>query len=733
MQKCYLNTAFLRYCLFFMCVMLFFNKKIAAGTPLQSFSIVVPPTLSDTSIISLSLQDVLQLMQQACKCPVNLNDTTAQFQLILPMVSPEQQLIHSSFNKSEQYPYQHYPVHHYTWRGKADSLGIYKAYLKTSSYQGISFGLYGLLQQHLGFSFYHPKESIIPKLYQHINLKDSLLLEATPIFDKKGFHLHTQHPLELTEPLMDANYPNALPAIKQYLNWLVRNGQNYFEFCLLESIDRKSWGQHASAFVHYGHQRGLLIGVDVSLHMIQQKTFQLYRTPPRSFKNKKQQIIANLDFLFQADWDVFSVEFATAEFIGGNKAKKTALQLFLLEELQKRGARLTGRKHVVKEDVEVGLTGQEIELSSEQQAKDKARGMLSHTVMFYTMTEAHAPVYENENLRHMYKHLLAQQQERETWYYPESAYWVSFDNSIPLLLLPYLNARLADIDTCRKHGVVGHLTFSSGWEWGYWLIDWSIAQWSWSYRINGQEHRSPTQYVNAVFEYDKIHDYIAEHLDAQQRWLKDSNLVEYVVASNIIDEFPKPVSLQFQPRPKYSYRTMLRKIDKATVDSLENTALRQLHLFSEELNSIEGKYMQYIENYAEHIQKDKAPLVMELVNALRVANLRVQHKANTLGYLLHKRRANINQQNPSDSLYLLAIAARQQAQGIVNDMEKGYRYDVQTIARKRYGHTSYRFGYLYPVSNLYFWQREEAQIKNNKFSPLYKNIWNVARIGGFID
>jgi len=70
----------------------------------------------------------------------------------------------------------------------------------------------------------------------------------------------------------------------------VRNGQNYFEFCLLNSIDKKLWPAHAKAFVNYAHSRGLLAAADLSLHMIQQKTFQLYKGPAEH----KKQIEKNL-------------------------------------------------------------------------------------------------------------------------------------------------------------------------------------------------------------------------------------------------------------------------------------------------------------------------------------------------------------------------------------------------------------------------------------------------------
>ena len=65
--------------------------------------------------------------------------------------------------------------------------------------------------------------------------------------------------------------------------------------------------------------------------------------------------------------------------------------------------------------------------------------------------------------------------------------------------------------------------------------------------------------------------------------------------------------------------------------------------------------------------------------------------------------------------------------------EANYRYPVELIARKRWDHTSYHTGYLYTVSNLYFWQREEQEAKRNKYSPFFMGIWNMFRIAGLIN
>ena len=68
---------------------------------------------------------------------------------------------------------------------------------------------------------------------------------------------------------------------------------------------------------------------------------------------------------------------------------------------------------------------------------------------------------------------------------------------------------------------------------------------------------------------------------------------------------------------------------------------------------------------------------------------------------------------------------------IVTKMEKQYRYPIETIGRyRKESPTCYPFGYLYPVSNLHFWLREEEQARRNNYSPFFMNIWKLLRNAG---
>ena len=71
-------------------------------------------------------------------------------------------------------------------------------------------------------------------------------------------------------------------------------------------------------------------------------------------------------------------------------------------------------------------------------------------------------------------------------YFPESAYWISADIDVPAFLPEFLYARWLDIHrlapSCADAGLPpldGHVTFTSGHEWGYWLTDYLVAKMLW--------------------------------------------------------------------------------------------------------------------------------------------------------------------------------------------------------------------------------------------------------------
>jgi hypothetical protein len=579
--------------------------------------------------------------------------------------------------------------------------------------KGLSNGVYYFLQNKLGFQFYHPKETVIPDLSNVV--LDTFTETIIPRFDKIGFHIHAMHPLEITEALLNENTPNGAEEVKTYIDWLCRNGQNYFEFNLLRSIKLETWIPYMQPIIDYAHERGIICGADMSFHMIQQRAFQLYKKFPSSFRKKETQILSNITKLMQIKWDVWNVEFATTEFTHKDQDKLHEQQKFLFDNLAKYNVKLTSRKHVVKDE---NLISNTKSMKTKRTDMDSAYALFVHTVMFYGLQDSSTPVYRNKDFSHLRNLLIESKAYRNTWYFPESAYWITFDNSVPMFLTPYLDTRLKDILYCDSLGIDGHLTFSSGWEWNYWLIDWSIARWCWNEKDQQQE---PFEFLQEVIKDDSVIDFFKKANDLQTDFIKNKQLIKILTAQTITDEIGGKLNLEFHPRPEYPYKYIMNKATKNELDFIKQKYINVLDSFILQYNQLKSNYKLSSTN----------KLANELLLSLDITALRAEHRKNTLSYLITYRLNKLNKTQVPMQQYLdNAKVIREKARSLVKQQEQNYRYPTSSIARVKKSKTVYDFGYLYPVSDLHFWEREELQAQNNKWKFWYQNIWDVLKIIG---
>ncbi|HIJ95892.1 MAG TPA: hypothetical protein HPP94_09185 [Desulfuromonadales bacterium] len=612
----------------------------------------------------------------------------------------------------------------YRWRSARNGARV-NLTLEARTPEGVAAGLYGLLQEKIGFRFVHPRETIIPS-YTTWPLPLTFTFSGSPRFEKRGFHLHTQHPIELTEQLLNPETPRAHDDVKEYIDWLARNGQNTFQFFLLRGVDKKTWPHHARKIVEYAHSRGIRCGIQISLAMIQQQAYQAI-TLLWPFPSYEKQVDRSLAWLFQAPWDYVSLDVTMGEHLPFIDRILPDVQMHIEQQVEKKyGARLMYATHVICSE-----NGDKV-----RRPKLPNSGIMLHTVMCYSASEEQAPVYGNRNQRFMLEAATVESKRRETWYWPESSYWVAFDSSVPLLLLPYLDSRWRDIETMSRLGLSGHLTFSSGWEWGYWLVDWSIARWSWRYTDNGVPRKSsPLSRLQDLVNDEKINALWKETLELQNRYLKDRELLRYLSALAPFSELPHPFDKPFQPEPSFSYSWLLDKASQAETDAILKGPVMEMESYAASMESA----VRRLANRLEELSRNHEPagselkLLHELKLGLEITALRARHRSLSIRALLAKRAehtAHLPHSRVSEPLLQKATAVRIQAMNLVRSQEKLYRYPLEQIARRHDNMTAYQFGYLYPVANLFFWQREEEQVRQERFDAFFMNLWDFRRIVG---
>jgi len=720
-RRCKSRISWLSHCCLVVVVLLSVPGQ-ALGRSLR-IGIQATQSLLASPTARLAVEDTASLLRKTFPgAVVVINKPGVDVRLVLPDIKYD-----SSFTQAAQkhqpfsFPRLPAPDSSYTWKS-ARTAGVRVVRLTAVSPEGVACGLYGLLQEKLGVRFIHPRQTIIPA-YHTWPLPVSFTFSGAPRFAQRGFHIHTLHPVELTEQLNDPTAPNAFEDVAAYLDWLARNGQNVFQFFLLRGINRKEWISHAQRIVAYAHRRGIRCGVEISLAMLQQQAFQAI-TLLRSYPPYRQQVDETLAWLFQAPWDFVTLEATMGEYLPSLSHLLPNVQTHFERLVMERyNARLLYATHVIGEKVRRPLVS--------------ASGILIHTVMCYSIFEPKAPVYGNQNQRFMLEAARAEAKRRETWYWPESSYWVGFDSPVPLLLLPYLDSRWEDMEIMTRIGVSGHLTFSSGWEWGYWLVDWSIARWSWHYTDNGRVRiTSPLSRLVELFPDPILAANWRKALLLQNYFLKGRELLRYMAALTAFSELPFPFNHPFQPEPAFRYAWLLHNANDTVAESVLREPIQDLESYAATMEIISSRLFARINHLRQSAPESilREPLAEELVTGLQVSALRARHRALTLRALLAKRGTyGLLAGKNSECEHFLSQAemVRWEALVLVRNQETRYRYPVELLAQRRSSLTAYHFGYLYPASVLFFWEREERQIRHDRFDPFFMNLWDMRRIGGF--
>ena len=301
-----------------------------------------------------------------------------------------------------------------------------------------------------------------------------------------------------------------------------------------------------------------------------------------------------------------------------------------------------------------------------------------------------------------------------------------------------LDARHHDIETMARVGVNGHLTFTSGWEWGYWLIDWSIARWSWEYRDSQSVRQSNSlSPLLDILPDPRLRPMWQEALRLQNLYLKELDLMRFMAAATPFSELPHPFDIQFQPTPEFHYSQLLRSATPQEVAMKLGRPISDLEKYARSMGNLSQKMEMVIADSYKAGTADalmRQALTRELTRALAVTALRASHRAMTLRALsarVSERAGDYGNDKGKSTAWLTnARLARYKALDLVKLQESGYRYSLSLVARRRNGITAYPFGYLYPASRLFFWEREEEQVKHGRFDPLFMNLWDVSRTLG---
>ena len=639
---------------------------------------------------------------------------------------------------------------------------------------GAVYGFLSLLERS-GFLFGHPLRPVIPEL------RGPLPLDweggASPRWSRRGVHLHTMHPTELSRvlngwgldsPEDQSGFEAQLVWWRQTLLWALANGLNHVHWVLL---DNPAWGEFGRGelrqsrlrrLVEIAHEYGLRVGVDAPLALAQQNAFRLIRQG-ETLEDQLAELRGSVDYLMSAGFDYLMTEAGESEFTHGDAATVLATYDALTAHLDEHHhhkpvyLKVHCSAHQTVEGTPDPRTGEDINFNFLIHYADPLMGALPHTVQHYTMDDP-APTYGNTDFTYIRDFMYYEAGRRPVVWYPETAYWVSFDIDVPLFLPVYALNRYRDlwnIAVAEEAGLVGNgpgtridgqFFFSSGWEWGYWLNDVVAARASWQVDTGA----GPDDGFLSLLR-DRLHlpEAVAEFILRYARFQHDSlilGVVGEVSPGSVVqkngqaylqgwetwDDLTKTGTENMPETFQMTQPDRIGLVDTRTSETgYDEWAASLLARLAGELGGFVSEWELLRPALGVEAPALRAEWA-ELEAGLRVTALRAAQVHGLYDYSdtwkddpfkldapLQAWRAG-RLQDARDALDEAQVVV--DAQAVVAPVPFLYEWGANP--------TSYDFNYLWTVKSLYYWWRDEGKAVDAPVSPCYLNIIDAAEVAG---
>lgn len=615
---------------------------------------------------------------------------------------------------------------------------------------------YTLLEA-LGFSFLHPLAPVVPA---GLVVPDVVATVSAPRWKERAIHLHTQHPLELTDMLQgfgpagpgdEAGWEKSLVEWDRFLEWCVANGQNGVEWFLLWS---KTWESFADSPARLGrlailvdraHAFGLDAGIDAPIAFAQQHAFRLLRKQG-DLGEELAEIRTRLDWLMSAKLDFLGIESGTSEFTHPEPARMLAWMNEVAKHLDEKhgGTRAFVKVHCSTGQVAEGYpdpaTGKPINFNMLPHHADPRLGVLPHTVQYYGLQDP-APTYGNTDFGYIRSFLKSQLGRRPTVFYPETAYWVSFDVDVPLFLPLYAERRLSDLRLLASDEAElgkkmdGQLVFSSGWEWGYWLNDVVAARAAWDPGSGSPEEALRHALAPVVKPFgsaaEDVTSWIVDVVHAEEAML---------VRGEAGGGRPPPATVAMRNGQAYlqgwetwddvsklAAKGQMTQPDKLGLVDMRNPAhggpgySAEVEPLLAAMETRLGALADRGDALRARIPARARELFDDLADAMRMTALRARQVHGLYDYV------DGYWDTAKDERIERLRAARKaldEAKALVATREKRYRVPAERIAGWRENPTAYEYGYLWSVRSLHYWWRDEGKAVDAPTFPCYLNVIN---------
>jgi hypothetical protein len=572
---------------------------------------------------------------------------------------------------------------------------------------GEQYGLAALLEA-MGVRFFHPDESFVPAT---LATPDAALLGVVVVPDigERGIMPWTLHPVESFFALWEPSGAHLREA-QRIIDWSVKNGCNFFTYPALDNIarsqaDQVAWQAHTHAIADYAHLRGMRIGLGVQLFGGASLQHALTLVPSGS-TDVETAIERRLATISGVPFD--SLQLSFGEFSGEDPQTfvDTLNLAYTTIERVMPGTQVTATIHVGNfPSTHVTYMGHDLLYYFLVQYADAHIVPWVHSVMDFTLFEPVSGAYGHTELTEHRAFLLSRLAAHQpVTYNPEDAYWITFDDSVPLYLPLYTRSRLYDLQQIRAQAPAGsdaldsHVIFSSGWEWGYWQQDWSVMHMT--RHLPATEGAIYHDMLDPLPNGSAVADIVNDLMAIEHRAFIDEQLSAYT--AGIDASFQLGLAMGVWSEPRRPSMAEIQAMSATERTTFRTNVLARLAVLRNDLMGIEGRLA------ALSISGEDRWLG-EIVDGVRITRVRVED-ALTIWTAVADFADGMN----VDAAIAHLTDIEAEATTVVAHRLAHFHAPngAELVAESRHSALIYQYGYLRHANNLCFYRREHIELTN---------------------
>ncbi len=574
---------------------------------------------------------------------------------------------------------------------------------------GAQYGLTALLEA-WGYRFYHPFAGHKPDVLKPLDATAGVLgVRHAPDIARRGLHLHTLHPIEALDAFWLPG-ERSLERAERILDWAVKSRANHVQWVSLDDITDSpataaAWQDHTRQVVQMAHDRGLTTGMGIQLfgQSNLQNAFDLVDGDPDPTE-RRAMMDARLAVITD-DVGLDELNLSFGEFFNADPAAFVATvdEAYAAAQAAQPDIGMSTVIHVGdSEDQRVTYQGEEMIYYFLARYADPAIQPWVHTVMYYNLFEDAGGAYHHDAFDEHRAFLLQRLQAGEdVAYFPETAYWVAFDDSVPTYLPLYMRSRWTDLAEIRAAvdgpGLQDHVLFSTGWEWGYWQNDYTALRMS--YTLRPWQEEVADLYSPFGDEGAELADAVVQVADIEHEALIGERLAPYLAGRDAAMDVGFAVGVVAAPeRPAFS--------DVAGWSDIERTAF-QVDVV-DRLDALAAGLDGRGDRVRRMANANGSPWFVEMADAIQVTNQRARFAHATWSAAVTGAAGG----DPTDDLARAAQHLATARQLVDDRHDTLWDPDGPRLTTGDWANpTIYQYGYLHQAEVLCYWEKELVEVR----------------------